>query len=218
MPDKSSKELEELHDVKLTLGMLQGELVHEPATDLGRQLVENSEFQRGVDGGSTCQAKLELQGRDRFIAEQGDWERVVHGCEKILGCPDRSESPLQSNLPNLIRDKLEDIHHLKAEIERLKAENADLSRLAIYTDPSEDDDGGTHFYYKDAWEALEEKGCVELPAEVERLKEALLEVRMNTEHREACPAYNVAEAECLCRCSYIVDVIFAALRGEELAG
>ena len=80
-----------------------------------------SEFQRGVDEGASCQAKLELQGRDRFINEQGDWRRVVHGCEKILDCPDRSESALQANLPNIIRDKLIDIGRLQHEVERLEA-------------------------------------------------------------------------------------------------
>jgi len=32
------------------------------------------------------------------------WEDVVHECERILGCTDRSESPLVANLPNLVRD------------------------------------------------------------------------------------------------------------------
>jgi hypothetical protein len=29
---------------------------------------------------------------------------VVVECERILGCPDTADSPLMSNLPNLVRD------------------------------------------------------------------------------------------------------------------
>lgn len=32
------------------------------------------------------------------------WHDVVVECERILGCPDTAESPLMSNLPNLVRD------------------------------------------------------------------------------------------------------------------
>jgi hypothetical protein len=33
-----------------------------------------------------------------------DWHDVVVECEGILGCKDTAESPLMSNLPNLVRD------------------------------------------------------------------------------------------------------------------
>ena len=32
------------------------------------------------------------------------WHDVVKKCEQILGCEDTADSPLQSNLPNLVRD------------------------------------------------------------------------------------------------------------------
>ena len=34
------------------------------------------------------------------------WEGIVWECERLLECPDHAESPLMSNLPNLIRDRI----------------------------------------------------------------------------------------------------------------
>ena len=40
---------------------------------------------------------------DRKVMDEHTWHDVVKECEQILGCDDTAKSPLQSNLPNLIR-------------------------------------------------------------------------------------------------------------------
>ena len=39
-----------------------------------------------------------------MISKEYTWNDVVKKCEQILGCEDTADSPLQSNLPNLVRD------------------------------------------------------------------------------------------------------------------
>jgi hypothetical protein len=39
-----------------------------------------------------------------MISKEKTWNDVVKECEQILGCKDTADSPLQSNLPNLVRD------------------------------------------------------------------------------------------------------------------
>lgn len=41
---------------------------------------------------------------EKAAKEKDGWHEVVKHCEEVLGCEDTAESPLMSNLPNLVRD------------------------------------------------------------------------------------------------------------------
>ena len=43
---------------------------------------------------------------DDLEAEMRGWRDVVRQCERLLHYPDTAETPLSSNLPNLVRDAL----------------------------------------------------------------------------------------------------------------
>ena len=74
-----------------------------------RQKAEADAYQRGLDEGRTCQAKLELQARDRFIADTGEKTEVEIGLWRAM-----------------LRDAVKERDELRAEVERLKAELAEF--------------------------------------------------------------------------------------------
>ena len=65
------------------------------------------------------EANAQLAAANERVAElEGEskgWHGVVVECEKILKAVGTAEKPLTSNLPNLIRDRLQNLHRAEAK-------------------------------------------------------------------------------------------------------
>ena len=126
-----------------------------------RQKAEADAYQRGLDEGRTCQAKLELQARDRFIADTGEKTEVEIGLWRAM-----------------LRDAVKERDELRAEIERLRAELANeiASHGQVYSEIRRDMErlkAEIELWRNMLRDAVAERGA--LKAEVERLKAELAE-------------------------------------------
>jgi hypothetical protein len=54
--------------------------------------------------GMDARSDWEISDIVEAVQEMTGWHDIVKQCEEILKCEDSAESPLHSNLPNLVRD------------------------------------------------------------------------------------------------------------------
>jgi len=142
--------------------------------------------------------------RAQLEAERG-WHKVVQECEQIFGCEDTAESPLMSNLPNLVRDfKTSRVGELETQLEsersaRQSAEAAlvDLQRLLWEERECHaqfvNDMGTTCWECPECGHAISGRGCVwcELKTEKAAHEETRRELAALQDQLEKAP-----EADC----------------------